>query len=144
MPGCGAGTSALIDKSDPFDHLFRTITALLRSRLLAQTAPRYLATLALTAVDDLGRERIELFGVLTSVNRVFWLSSSKVTAWIHRERGIRLNLHRSITDQGDTSEVGRELAAGCSRNGAACRLVIRGPLWDQPPDPSSGRRRQVS
>ena len=47
-----AGTSALIDKSDPFDQLFRTITALLRSRLLAQTAPRYLATLALTPVDE--------------------------------------------------------------------------------------------
>ena len=95
-----------------------------------QTAPRYLATLALTAVDDLGRERLELFGALTEREQGVLAELIEGHCAETSRRGLRLNLYRSITDQGDTSEAGRQLAAGRSRNGAACRLVIRGPLWN--------------
>lgn len=65
-----AGTSALIDKSAPFDELFRTITAILRRRLLAQTAPRYLATLELTPRDEHRQERLEPFAALSEREQV--------------------------------------------------------------------------
>ena len=139
-----AGTSALIDKSDPFDHLFRTITALLRSRLLAQTAPRYLATLALTAVDDLGRERIELFGTLTE-----------------REQGVLAELIEGHCAEDiakgafvSISTVRSQIKAILQKLGVSSQLaavaMARRAGWSfegpsgTPPDPSSGRRRQVS
>jgi two-component system, NarL family, nitrate/nitrite response regulator NarL len=139
-----AGASALIDKGDPFDHLFRTITTLLRSRLLAQTAPRYLATLALTAVDDFGRERLELFGALTE-----------------REQGVLAELIEGHCAEDiakaafvSISTVRSQIKAilqklGVSSQLAAVAMARRaGWSFEGPsgtlPDPSSSRRRQVS
>ena len=66
-----AGTSALIDNSEPFDQLFRTVTLLLRSRFLAQTAPRTSpVALTLTPADQQPRERLDLFATLTERERV--------------------------------------------------------------------------
>jgi two-component system, NarL family, nitrate/nitrite response regulator NarL len=139
-----AGTSALIDKGDPFDHLFRTITALLRSRLLARTAPRYLATLALTAVDDLGRERLELFGALTEREQgvLAELIEGHCAEDIAKAAFVSISTVRSqIKAILQKLGVGSQLAAVAMARRAG--WSFEGPSGT-PPDPSSSRRRQVS
>ena len=64
-----AGGSALIDKSERFDEVFRTITLLLRRRILSQSASRPSAALAMSTVDE-RRQRFELFATLTDREQV--------------------------------------------------------------------------
>jgi len=66
----GAGTSALIDGSEPFDQLFRTINRLLRTGSLPQTA-RSSSALALThAAERLQDPRLQRFASLTKREQV--------------------------------------------------------------------------
>jgi two-component system, NarL family, nitrate/nitrite response regulator NarL len=67
----GAGTSALIDGSEPFDQLFRTINRLLRRASLEPTARRSSPSLELTrAVERPQDRRLQNFAVLTERERV--------------------------------------------------------------------------
>jgi len=65
-----AGTSALIDKSERFDQLFRTIALLLRRRILSQMVPKSSVAPALLPLDERRRERLELFATLTEREQV--------------------------------------------------------------------------
>jgi two-component system nitrate/nitrite response regulator NarL len=65
-----AGGSALIDKSERFDEVFRTITLLLRRSVLSQSASRPSAALALSTVDQRRQECLELFATLTDREQV--------------------------------------------------------------------------
>jgi len=66
-----AGTSALIDRSEPFDQLFRTINRLLKTGPLPQTARRSSASLASTcAVERRQGPRLQLFAILTEREQV--------------------------------------------------------------------------
>lgn len=139
-----AGSSALIDKSDAFDQLFRTITALLRSRLLAQTAPQYLATLALTPVDDFRRERLELFVTLTEREQVVLaeLIEGHCAEDIAKAAFVSISTVRSqIKAILQKLGVGSQLAAVAMARRAG--WSFEGPSGT-PPEPSSSRRRQVS
>jgi two-component system, NarL family, nitrate/nitrite response regulator NarL len=139
-----AGTSALIDNGDPFDQLFRTITAILRSRLLAQTAPRYLATVELTPVDQPRQERLELFAALTEREQV-------VLAEL-----IEGHCAEDIAKVGfvSISTVRSQIKAILQKLGVSSQLaavaMARRSGWSfenphgTPPEPSSNRRRQVS
>ena len=139
-----AGTSALIDKSDPFDRLFQTITTLLRSRLLAQMAPRYLATLALTPVDERRQERLELFDALTDREQVVLAELIEG----HCAEDIAKAAFVSI------STVRSQIKAILQKLGVSSQLaavaMARRAGWSfespsgTPPDPSSSRRSQVS
>lgn len=139
-----AGTSALIDKGDPFDDLFRTITGLLRSRLLAQTAPRYLATLELTPVDERRQERLEPFAALTEREQVVLAELIEG----HCAEDIAKAAFVSI------STVRSQIKAILQKLGVSSQLAAvakaRRAGWSfespsgTPPEPSSGRRRQVS
>ncbi len=139
-----AGTSALIDKRDPFDHLFRAITTVLRSRFLAQTTPRYLATLTMTPSDERRQERLELFSTLTE-----------------REQGVLAELIEGNCAEDiakaafvSISTVRTQIKAILQKLGVSSQLaavaMARRAGWSlesspgTPTDPSSGRRRQVS
>jgi two-component system, NarL family, nitrate/nitrite response regulator NarL len=139
-----AGTSALIDKRDPFDQLFRAITSILRSRFLAQAAPRYLATLTMTPVDERRQERLELFFTLTE-----------------REQGVLAELVEGHCAEDiakaafvSISTVRTQIKAILQKLGVSSQLaavaMARRAGWSHesspgtPTDPSSGRRWQVS
>ena len=67
----GAGTSALINGSEPFDQLFRTINRLLRIGSLQQTARRSSPSLALTrAAEPPPDPRLRPFAILTEREQV--------------------------------------------------------------------------
>ncbi len=66
-----AGTSALIDRSEPFDQLFRTINRLLQTSSLPQTTLRSSASLAsIRATDRRQGPRVQLFEILTEREQV--------------------------------------------------------------------------
>ncbi len=66
-----AGTSALIDGSEPFDQLFRTINHLLKMGSPPQTAPKSSASLAFTRAAERPRDpRLQLFDILTEREQV--------------------------------------------------------------------------
>ena len=139
-----AGTSALIDQSDPFDELFRTITAILRSRFLAQTAPRFLEALALTPVDDRRPEGRGRFVALTEREQVVLAELIEG----HRAEDIAKAGFVSI------STVRSQIKAILQKLGVSSQLAavamarrtgwsLQDPLGTSP-DPSSGRRSRVS
>ena len=140
-----AGTSALIDKSEPFEQLFRTITRSFCGVASSRRRRRGTSTdPVLTPVDERRRERLELFAALT--DRETGRSGRAHRGSLRRRHckgRFRLSLHRSLTDQVDTSEARRQLAAGRCRNGSACRWSLENPPGT-PPEPSNGRRRRVS
>jgi two-component system nitrate/nitrite response regulator NarL len=139
-----AGSSALIDKSDPFDSLFRTITAILRSRFLEQTAPRYLDTLSLTPVDDRRPEGRELFAALTEREQVVLaeLIEGHCAEDIAKAAFVSISTVRSqIKAILQKLGVSSQLAAVAMARRAGWSLQT--PLGTSP-DPSSGRRSQVS
>lgn len=139
-----AGTSALIDKGDPFDQLFRTITAILRSRLLAQTAPRYLATLELTPVGQPRQERLELFAALTEREQVVLaeLIEGHCAEDIAKAAFVSISTVRSqIKAILQKLGVSSQLAAVAMARRAGWTFESRPGT---PPEPSSSRRRQVS
>ncbi len=136
-----AGTSALIDQSDPFDQLFRTITALLRSRFLEQTAPRYFATL--TPVDERRQERLELFAALTEREQVVLaeLIEGHCAEDIAKAAFVSISTVRSqIKAILQKLGVSSQLAAVAMARRAGWSLESPTGM---PPDPSS-RRSQVS
>ena len=62
----GAGTSALIDRSEPFDQLFRTINRLLRTGDLPQSAGSSSTSLVLTRAAERPQDpRLQRFANLT-------------------------------------------------------------------------------
>jgi DNA-binding NarL/FixJ family response regulator len=65
-----AGASALIDRSEPFDELFRTITRLLQTGSTAETEPRSTPPLALTLSERAPELRLQPFAVLTEREQV--------------------------------------------------------------------------
>ncbi len=139
-----AGTSALIDKREPFDELFRTITYLLRSRFLSETAPRYSASLALAPVDERRRERLELFAALTDREQVVLAELIEG----HCAEDIANGAFVSI------STVRSQIKAILQKLGVNSQLaavaLARRAEWSlesspgTPPDPSNSRRRRVS
>jgi two-component system nitrate/nitrite response regulator NarL len=139
-----AGTSALIDKGDPFDQLFRTIMSILRSRLLAQTAPRYLATLGSTPVDQRRRERLEPFAALTEREQVVLaeLIEGNCAEDIAKAAFVSISTVRSqikaiLQKLGVSSQLA---AVAMARRAGWSFERLPGSL----PEPSSNRRRQVS
>ncbi len=67
----GAGTSALIGGSEPFDQLFRTINRLLRMGSVPQTERRSSASLALTRAPERPHDpRLQRFANLTEREQV--------------------------------------------------------------------------
>ena len=139
-----AGASAIVDKSDPFDQLFRTIAVILRSRFLSRTAPRYLATLALTPGEEQKREGLELFGSLTEREQVVLAelieghcAEDIATAAFVSISTIRSQIKAILQKLG----VNSQLAAVAMARRAGWSLE-RPP--GTPPDPSNSRRRQVS
>lgn len=139
-----AGTSALVDKSDPFDQLFRTITTLLRSRFLEQMVPRYFDTLALTPVVERRRKGLELFAALTEREQVVLAELIEG----HCAEDIAKAAFVSI------STVRSQIKAILQKLGVSSQLaavaMARRAGWSferlpgTPPDPSSSRRSQVS
>ena len=65
-----AGASALIDRSEPFDALFRTITRLLQTGPAAETALRPSPPLALAPPERQPEFRLQPFAVLTEREQV--------------------------------------------------------------------------
>lgn len=67
----GAGAAALIDKSEPFDQLFRTVNRLLRYGSMAPKARRQTASRASTPADGQPRQsRQKCFATLTEREQV--------------------------------------------------------------------------
>ena len=121
-----AGTSALIDKHEPFEELFRTIALLLRGRFLSQTAPRYSADLAMTRADDRRPERLGLFAALSDRERVVLaeLIEGHCAEDIAKGAFVAVSTVRSqIKSILQKLGVNSQLAAG--RAGTARRLVSR-------------------
>lgn len=139
-----AGISALIDKSAPFEELLRTITAILRSRLLAQTAPRYLATLELTPRDEHRQERLGPFAALSEREQVVLaeLIEGHCAEDIAKAAFVSISTVRSqIKAILQKLGVSSQLAAVAMARRAGWSLE-RTP--GTPPELSSNRRRQVS
>jgi DNA-binding NarL/FixJ family response regulator len=65
-----AGASALIDRSEPFDELFRTITRLLRTETTTDSAPRSPSMLALAHAEQPAEFRLQPFTVLTEREQI--------------------------------------------------------------------------
>jgi DNA-binding NarL/FixJ family response regulator len=65
-----AGASALIDRSEPFDELFRTITRLLQTGPTAVIPPRSSRPLALAPLGPPSDFRLQPFAVLTEREQV--------------------------------------------------------------------------
>ncbi len=65
-----AGTSALVDESEPFERLFRTIARLLQTGSPRQIGRRSLSSLASTAADEQRHYPFELSEVLTEREQV--------------------------------------------------------------------------
>ena len=65
-----AGASAVIDRSEPFDELFRTITRLLRRGRAADTEPRSSPPRALAVAERPPEFRLQPFAVLTDREQV--------------------------------------------------------------------------
>lgn len=65
-----AGASALIDRSEPFDKLFRTITQLLATGPTAATEPRPTPPVALALPERAPDFRLQRFSVLTEREQV--------------------------------------------------------------------------
>jgi DNA-binding NarL/FixJ family response regulator len=139
-----AGTSALIDRCAPFDELFRTITAILRRRFLAQTAPRYLTTLELRPRVEHRPERLEPFAALSEREQV-------VLAEL-----IEGHCAEDIAKAGfvSISTVRSQIKAILQKLGVSSQLaavaMARRADWSfertpgTPPEPSSNRRRNAS
>ena len=139
-----AGTSALIDGGEPLDQLLRTINRLLRRGSLQQTVQKSSLSMALTHAAGRPQDtRLPHFADLTERERgvLAELMEGHCAEEI-AHAACRLNLHRSLTDQGDPPEARRQLPVGrrCAR--PAGRLVPRQPRGE-PPKHSSSRRTHV-
>ena len=66
----GAGSSALIDGSEPFDQLFRTINRILRISTQHQTATSPTSLALPRAADRPQHPRLQLFAILTEREQV--------------------------------------------------------------------------
>ena len=139
-----AGTAALVDKRDPFDQLIRTITGLLRSRFLSQSAARYFSTLALTAPHERSQEHLELFGALSEREQVVLaeLIEGHCAEDIAKAAFVSISTVRSqIKAILQKLGVNSQLAAVALARRAGWSLE---ELSGTSSDPSSSRRRQVS
>ncbi len=139
-----AGTSALIDNGEPFDELFRTITVLLRSRFLSESAQRHSASLASAPAEERRRERLELFPALTEREQVVLaeLIEGHCAEDIAKRAFVSISTVRSqIKAILQKLGVNSQLAAVALARRAGWSLESpRGT----PPEPTSSRRRQVS
>jgi two-component system, NarL family, nitrate/nitrite response regulator NarL len=139
-----AGTSALVDKSERFDELFRTITHLLRSRLLSRTASGYSGSTALTPLEERRRERLEPFATLTYREQVVLAELIEG----HCAEDIAKGAFVSI------STVRSQIKAILQKLGVNSQLaavaLARRAGWSlesspgTPPEPGNSRRRRVS
>jgi two-component system, NarL family, nitrate/nitrite response regulator NarL len=141
-----AGTAALIDKGEPFDELFRTITLLLRNRLLSQAAPRYHSAAATAAapVDDRRPERLALFASLSDREKMVLaeLIEGHCAEDIAKGAFVSISTVRSqIKSILQKLGVNSQLAAVALARRADWSLQ-RPP--STPPEPTNSRRRRVS
>jgi two-component system nitrate/nitrite response regulator NarL len=139
-----AGTSALIDKREPFEELFRTIALLLRGRFLSQTAPRYSVDSALPPVDERRPERLEVFAALSDREKVvlYELIEGHCAEDIAKGAFVAVSTVRSqIKSILQKLGVNSQLAAVALARRAGWSL--ENPPGT-PPEPSNGRRRRVS
>ena len=138
------GSRHSIDNGEPFDELFRTITVLLRNRFLSESAPRYSASLASASVEERRRERLELFPALTEREQVVLaeLIEGHCAEDIAKRAFVSISTVRSqIKAILQKLGVNSQLAAVALARRAGWSLENpRGT----PPEPTGGRRRQVS
>jgi DNA-binding NarL/FixJ family response regulator len=140
-----AGSAALVDRCESFEEFFRTVTFLLRRRLLAKAAERYTPTWSPISAEDRGHERrLDPFAALTE-----------------REQAVLAELieghcAEDIANAGyvSISTVRSQIKAilqklGVNSQLAAVAMARRADWYPQGPhgarrEPTTGRRRQVS
>ena len=117
-----AGASAVAGEDEPFDQLFQTIT-----RLMRIGRPRSVSRAPVAPEPPDARRRlprVELFARLTERERSRAVRAhGRPQRRGHREGGLRVDLDRPVTDQGDLAEARGELPTRCRCDGAACRVV---------------------
>lgn len=139
-----AGTAALIDKSEPFDELFRTITLLLRNRLLAQTASRYSSAAEAAPADERRPERLAPFATLSDREKMVLAELIEG----HCAEDIANGAFVSIsTVRSQIKSILQKL--GVNSQLAAVALARRAGWSPEsppstPPEPTNSRRRRVS
>ncbi len=140
-----AGTTALIDESEPFDQLFRTVTLVLRVGILSHAQPQSSAAFELAAVDERRDSAgLDKFAGLTQREQVVLaeLIEGSCAEEIANQEYVSISTVRSqIKAILQKLGVNSQLAAVAMARRAGWSLD-RPP--GTPPEPSSGRRRRVS
>lgn len=139
-----AGGSALIDSREPFDELFRTITFLLRRRLLSKSAERYAPSWSSIPSGLRAEERLEVFAALTEREQAVLaeLIEGHCAEDIAKAAFVSISTVRSqIKAILQKLGVNSQLAAVAMARRAG--WYPASPLGT-PPEPTSARRRRVS
>jgi two-component system, NarL family, nitrate/nitrite response regulator NarL len=139
-----AGSAALIDKREPFDQLFNTITSLLRRRPSSDSLHRSGPSLTSAQLDSPNRGRLAPFATLTEREQVVLaeLIEGHPAEDIARAGYVSISTVRSqIKAILQKLGVNSQLAAVAMARRAGWSLER--PL-ETPPEPTNGRRRRVS